>query len=214
MTDRPTAKMTAFTGYGRWTALFIVIGGALMSPWSAAQVPTYLADVGSEASVTHGASRLLHYLPGDMPILVNVPVPPGEGGPARRAAVVDALKRWEQAAPDLLSFLVVAQGGADVLQVRWEPLVDKVGSYRYRFTVLPDEQYRFRATSIVLDPRASPGDLERYALLQIGHAVGLLGRSPFIGDAMSSSPSGVITQRDVATLRALYAVPSGTVLHD
>lgn len=138
MTDKSTASAAIILRDRRWGALFIVI--AMMSPWAGAQVPTYLAEVGSDAFVTRGASRLLHYL--------------------------------------------------------------------------PDDQYRFRATAIGLDPRASPEELERYALLQIGHALGLLGRSPFIGDAMSLSPSGVITPRDVATLRALYAVPSGTVVHD
>jgi len=38
----------------------------------------------------------------------------------------------------------------------------------------------------------------RYALLQAGHAIGLLGRSPFVGDAMSAVPSGQITGRDLA----------------
>jgi predicted Zn-dependent protease len=54
--------------------------------------------------------------------------------------------------------------------------------------------------------------LYRYALVQVGHALGLLGRSSFEDDAMSQSPSGVISERDKATLRALYAVPSGTPL--
>ena len=190
------------------------LGACLMAGFATAQVPTYLAEVASDPSVTRDAARLLHYLPGDMPVLVHVPTPDGEGGSAKRAAVLDALNAWEQAAGDLLSFLVVGEAGEGVLDVRWVALDDRVGSYRYRFEVTDGKVYRFRATALLLDPRASASDLQRYALLQVGHAIGLLGRSPFIGDAMSAVPSGRVTQRDVATLRALYALPSGTELRD
>jgi predicted Zn-dependent protease len=101
------------------------------------------------------------------------------------------------------------------LQVTWQSLEGgRIGSYRYRYVVLPDGQYRFLATDIILDARLDAQTLYRYALVQVGHAVGLLGRSPFEGDAMSWQASGIISERDIATLRALYAIPSGTVLAD
>ena len=124
-----------------------------------------------------------------------------------------ALNAWQEAAPDLISFRTAETPEESSLKVVWHDLPPgKVGSYRYTFSVLEDGIYRFRATEIQLDPDTPPDDLYRYALLEIGHALGLLGRSPFEGDAMSVVPSGRVSERDVATLRALYALPSGIVL--
>ena len=115
--------------------------------------------------------------------------------------------------PDLIRFRTAETPEESALKVVWQDLpADKVGSYRYTFSVLENGLYRFRATEILLDPDTPPDDLYRYALLEIGHALGLLGRSPFEGDAMSAVPSGRVSERDVATLRALYALPSGIVL--
>lgn len=174
---------------------------------------TYLADVGSNPDTTGGVSRLLHYLPGDVPITVYVPEPDGPDGAGKREAVLRAVRAWQQAAPDVVSFLVVGEPSADALQVRWQDMGVKAGSYRYAYSITADNQYRFQTTDVLLDPRHDPGTLERFALLEFGHALGLLGRSPHQGDALSAAPSGVVTPRDVATLRALYAVPSGTELN-
>ena len=219
---------------------------------------TYLQYSGSDPQTTRGASRLLHYLPQDMPITVYVPIPDarrddasggaltggfsaggfgagGSGGDvgasgaltggfgidvsevdrdaARRDEVVRALNAWQEAVPDLIRFRTAETPEESALKVVWQDLPsDKVGSYRYTFSVLEGGIYRFRATEILLDPDTPPDDLYRYALLEIGHALGLLGRSPFEGDAMSAVPSGRVSERDVATLRALYALPSGIVL--
>jgi predicted Zn-dependent protease len=191
--------------------LFAVL---VLSAASAQENPrTYLSDVASNPASTGGAARLLHYLSQDMPITVYVPPAPGGNGQAMRDAVIRAVKAWQQAAPDILSFVVVGQDTPDAIAVRWQPLVDKVASYRYAFTVDAQNQYRFHATEVLLDPRFEPSEIYRYALLAFGQAVGMIGRSPFAGDALSATPSGSISQRDVATLRALYAVPSGTVLN-
>ena len=209
---------------------------------------TYLQYSGSDPQTTRGASRLLHYLPQDMPITVYVPIPDaphgdasggaltgGSGGgvgadgaftggfgvdvsavdkgAARRDEVVRALNAWQEAVPDLIRFRTAETPEESALKVVWQDLpAGKVGSYRYTFSVLESGIYRFRATEILLDPDTPPDDLYRYALLEIGHALGLLGRSPFEGDAMSAVPSGRVSERDVATLRALYALPSGIVL--
>ena len=134
---------------------------------------------------------------------------------ARRDEVVRALNAWQEAVPDLIRFRTAETPEESALKVVWQDLPsDKVGSYRYTFSVLEGGIYRFRATEILLDPDTPPDDLYRYALLEIGHALGLLGRSPFEGDAMSAVPSGRVSERDVATLRALYALPSGDCIEE
>ncbi len=191
-----------------WCTVLLLFATA----WAQQGADTYLADVGSNPDTTGGVSRLLHYLPGDLPITVYVPEPGGPDGTGRREAVLRAVRAWEQAAPDLVSFLVVGEPAAGALEVRWQDMGAKAGSYRYAYSITGDNQYRFRATEVLLDPRHDPATLERFALLEFGHALGLLGRSPHPGDALSSAPAGVVSPRDVATLRALYAVPSGTEL--
>jgi len=180
-------------------------------------VDTYLAANGSDPETTRGASRLLHYQPEDFPVEVYVPAPPparSSAPPAQmRRTVIRAFRAWQEAAPDLVSFEFVNAPGEGMLRVTWPDLPPNLaGSYRYAFEVLPTGVYRYRATRVLLDPATDPDDLYRYALLQVGHVLGLFGRSPFEGDALSAVPSGEVTERDVATLRALYALPSGTVL--
>lgn len=186
---------------------------ALAASAAAQQTPqTYLSDVASNPSSTGGKARLLHYLPQDMPIAVYVPPSPDGNGQAMRDAVIRAVKAWQQAAPDVLTFVVVGQPTPDAITVKWQQLSDKVATYRYAFSVDKQGQYRFHTTEVILDPRFQPSRIYRYSLLVFGQAVGMLGRSPYSGDALSATPSGTISKRDVATLRALYAVPSGTVL--
>jgi predicted Zn-dependent protease len=179
-----------------------------------AAADTYLAQVGSDPATTDGQSRLLHVLPKDLPLAVYVPPAPGDAGDAKRTAVVQAFRDWAEAAPDVLQVIFVGAPADGTVSVTWQDLSGqaKVGSYRYAFSVQSDGQYRFRPTEVILDPAFSPTELHTYALLEVGHALGLLGRSPAAGDAMSASPSGTLTSRDVATLRALYALPSGTAL--
>jgi predicted Zn-dependent protease len=189
-------------------SMFVAVTAA-----SAQQSPqTYLSAIASDPASTGGQPRLLHYLSQDMPIAVYVPPAPQGDGQAMRDAVIRAVKAWQQAAPDVLTFVVVGQDTPDAITVTWRELTDKVASYRYAFTIDAQNQYRFHTTEVLLDPRYQPDQIYRYALLAFGQAVGMLGRSPYPGDALSATPSGSISQRDVATLRALYAVPSGTVL--
>ncbi len=194
-------------------ALTLLTALLLVGPALAQRSPqTYLSDVGSNPSSTGGQSRLLHYLPEDMPIAVYVPPAPGTDGQALRNAVIRAVNAWQHAAPDVLQFVIVGKPSPDAITVRWQHLTDKVATYRYAYTVTSQNQYRFHTTEVILDPRFQAAQVHRYALLVFGQAVGLLGRSPYRGDALSADPSGSISKRDVATLRALYAVPSGTVL--
>jgi hypothetical protein len=153
---------------------------ALVATAAAQQSPqTYLSDIASNPSSTGGQARLLHYLPQDMPITVYVPPAPDGNGQAMRDAVIRAIKAWQQAAPDLVHFVVVGQATPDSIRVSWQPLSDKVATYRYAFSVDQQGQYRFHTTEVILDPRFQPDQLYRYALLVFGQAMGMLGRSPY-----------------------------------
>jgi predicted Zn-dependent protease len=170
---------------------------------------SYLSDQASNPETTDGVARLLHYLPEDMPIRVFIP----ETLDGKHETVKRAFEAWQEAVPELISFEFVENALEDALLVTWQELeTGKIGSYQYTYNVDSDGQYRFRATDVFLDSSLDDDTLYRYALVQVGHALGLLGRSPFEGDAMSQSPSDMISERDKATLRALYAVPSGTPL--
>jgi hypothetical protein len=194
----------------RLTTGRVFVIGLLLCATALAQ-DSYLSDQASKPETTDGVARLLHYLPQDIPISVAIPEP-SDGSP-KHEVVRRAFEAWQAAAPDLIQFGFPDTPPEDSIFVSWQTLeIGKIGSYQYTFSVLSDGQYRFRATDIYLDPSLDDDTLYRYALVQVGHALGLLGRSSFEGDAMSQSPSGVITERDKATLRALYAVPSGTPL--
>jgi hypothetical protein len=170
---------------------------------------SYLSDQASNPETTDGVARLLHYLPEDMPIRVFIP----ETIDGKHETVKHALEAWQEAVPELISFEFLENPSDDTLLVTWQELeTGKIGSYQYTYSVDSDGQYHFRATDIFLDPSLDDDTLYRYALVQVGHVLGLLGRSPLEGDALSQPPSGVISERDKATLRALYTVPSGTPL--
>jgi predicted Zn-dependent protease len=172
---------------------------------------TYLSDQASNPETTDGVARLLHYLPEDMPI--NVVISEPAGASQKDEIVRQAFEAWQEAVPELVQFEFSSNPSEDAVLVTWQTLeTGKIGSYQYTYSVQSDGQYRFRATDIFLDPSLDDVTLYKYALVQVGHALGLLGRSSFEGDALSQSPSGVISERDKATLRALYAVPSGTPL--
>ena len=192
--------------------VFLLVLGSLVLGSALAQ-DSYLSANGSQREVTD-QPRLLHYLSGDMPVQVYIATPQDLGTEALRGSVQAAFLAWQQAAPDTVQFDFVNSPGEDVLEVRFDPAQTGVGTYRYSYAVLPDGQWRFQATSITLNPTWEAATLYRYALVQVGHALGLLGRSPFEGDAMSTTPSGVVTDRDAQTLNELYAIPSGTVLVD
>lgn len=211
------------------TTYLALLATLLFSPFAAAQpeTETYLSANGSNPETTRGASRLLHYQLEDFPLNVYVPAPglpiagaetggaETAGGEAQRQEVVRAFEAWQEAVPEIVAFNFVEEPDQETLVVSWEALPPNLaGSYRYAFSVLGTNEYRFRATRIILDPATPEGDLYRFALLQVGHVLGLLGRSPFVGDALSAEPSGEVSERDVATLRALYALPSGTVLRE
>lgn len=174
---------------------------------------TYLDEVASNPDATRGEARLLHYLDEDLPIEVHIETPDRVDAEEVRDRVVAAFTAWQDAVPDIVAFRFVDEPTDRTLRVRWQRFEDeRVGSYAYRYDVLASGEWRFWTAEVALDPRHELDAMYRYALLEAGHALGLLGRSPFAGDAMSTVPSGQVTARDAATLRALYDVPSGTVV--
>ena len=196
------------------TYVFLLLG-YVAGTATLAQTETYLSENGTNADTTRGESRLLRYDPEDFPVEVFVPRPAQvSGGEEAQETVRRAFRAWQEAAPDLVSFTFLEEPDEDALVVNWQPLEGRAGSYRYRFSVQADGRYDYSATSVILDPTTELDALYRFAVLQVGHALGLFGRSPFEGDALSAIPSGEITVRDVATLRALYALPSGTILRE
>ncbi len=191
----------------------LALGGAALAQQPTAEPQTYLSEMGSAPDATGGRARLLHVLPEDMPLAVFVPEAQGNVSDAQRNAVIGAFRAWASAAPDLVSFMFVGKADAAAVAVTWQDLGgSKAGSYRYKTSTRADGQYRFVPTEVILDPSDSAAQLRNFALLEVGHALGLLGRSPYYGDAMSAVPSGTVTARDLSTLRALYALPSGTAL--
>ena len=196
-----------------WARLLFVL--AVWSGLTAVGIAqdTYLQHVASNPESTNGEARLLHYLSEDVPISVHIEAIDRADALEVRDRIQAAFAGWQDAVPDLVGFRFVDVPTERTLRVRWQEFDDgRVGSYAYRYQVIPTGAYRFWTTEIFLDPRHDVDAMYRYALLEVGHALGLLGRSPFGGDVMSAVPSGQITARDIATLRALYAVPSGTVL--
>ncbi len=195
--------------------LTLLLLGHSLGAATFAQAETYLSENGTDPETTRGESRLLRYQLEDFPVEVFIPSPSWAASQGQaQAEVRRAFEAWEEAAPDIVSFEFVEEPSETALVVNWEPLEGAAGSYRYAFSVGADGRYDYRATSVILDPTTEPEALYRFAALQVGHALGLFGRSPFEGDALSAVPSGEITERDVATLRALYALPSGTVLRE
>ena len=185
---------------------------ALMCGTATAQA-TYLDEVASDSDATRGEARLLHYLEDDLPIEVHIEMPDRVDAAEVRDRVVAAFTAWQDAAPDVVGFRFVDEPTERTLRVGWQRFEDqRVGTYAYRYQVLPSGVWRFWTAEVLLDPRHELDAMYRYAVLEAGHALGLLGRSPFAGDAMSTVPSGQVTPRDVATLQALYDVPSGTVV--
>jgi hypothetical protein len=193
------------------TAIAIAVALALTVGAATAQA-TYLDRVASDPEATQGEARLLHYLAEDLPIEVHIEMPDRVDAAEVRERVAAAFTAWQDAAPDVAAFRFVDEPTEGTLRIRWQRFEDdRVGSYSYRYEVLASGAWRFWTAEVQLDPRHELDAMYRYALLEAGHALGLLGRSPFAGDAMSAVPSGQVTPRDVATLRALYDVPSGTV---
>jgi predicted Zn-dependent protease len=165
---------------------------------------------------------LLRWPERKMPLRVYFPRPP-EGLFEDPEAIYDSVRAgivdWSGVAgPDLPSFVFVGdQGDADI-PIVWEEAPDGdwyIAHCAYDVNVM---SRRFGVSRILITGRwsadqvATPTEVYRVVLHEMGHALGLGGHSPQQGDIMygSINRSGdSLSARDRATLQALYARPIG-----
>ena len=188
-------------------ALIVVALAALAVAF--AQGGSYLANVATSAGLPEGEpARYFHWTTAGFPVRVHIPAAP-EGAPADAAVTARAgFEAWAQAAPDLVSFEFVTDPADAQVLVEWSQTIGAIGSWRY--TWARDETgWRLAGVTAILPVNVGGPQLRVAAVLQAGRGLGLLGRSPFQGDALGPAPSGSVTGNDVATLRELYQIPVG-----
>jgi len=188
---------------------------------SASQEPDYLRYVTFEA---YGHEDFVTRWPvGKMPLRVHLPRPP-EGMFRSPDAVLDSVRDgvlgWtDVAGPGVPSFTFVDRAADADIHIVWSPVSGDwfvayaaydVDLMTRRFGVnhvLVAAKYR-DGTEVPLD------HLYHVMLHEMGHALGLAGHSPDPGDVMfpyptRRGPNVGLSDRDRATLRALYEAPIG-----
>jgi hypothetical protein len=182
---------------------------------------TYLRWVAFEVPINDYV--LLRWPKRKMPLRVYLPRPP-EGLFPDAAAVQDSVRGgvldWTDVAGEgLPRFEFVASAGEADIPIIWAAEPD--GNWyiaHCAYDVRPLSR-RFGVSRIVVTGRGAGGrpadlhDLYAVVLHEMGHALGLGGHSPIPGDIMYRSVSATATaglsDRDRATLTALYALPIG-----
>jgi predicted Zn-dependent protease len=181
----------------------------------------YLRYVGFELPFNENV--LLHWSQRQMPLRVHLPLPPDGfyGDPrAVHEVVRDGVTDWADVVePGLPSFRFVESAGEADIQIAWAFEAPDPSWYvahcSYAQTLISK---RFGVDRILVTARwrgDEPSLETLYATMlhEMGHALGLGGHSPVAADVMyrsvvKSSRAG-LTERDRATLRALYARPNG-----
>lgn len=180
----------------------------------------YLRYVGFQLEFNENV--LLHWSREQMPLRVHLPVPPDgfyADPEAVHEVVRDGVTDWaDLVEPGLPSFRFVDSAGEADIPIVWalEPpdpswyvahcVYDMSVVYSKRFAVdriLVTARWRGREPALDL--------IYGTVLHEVGHALGLAGHSPEEGDVMFAGVrvGHVLTERDRATLRALYARPNG-----
>jgi hypothetical protein len=131
--------------------------------------------------------------------------------------VEEAFMLWAQATGGQVQFRLVATVNESIIDVKWRR-VDRhsLGHCVYNW----DKQGRIYSAEIeiglsdgVLHSRYNnPAEVRHTILHEVGHALGLVGHSPYPGDIMYVPHQyGVISlsERDKETMRSLYELPVG-----
>jgi predicted Zn-dependent protease len=167
-----------------------------------------------------GDAVLLRWSERQMPLKIFLPPPPDglfSDPESYRSAVREGVVGWsEVAGPGLPRFeFVDAIGDADI-PITWAR--ERQGDWYIAQTMLNvvPSQRRFDVAQLIVTARwqnghfASPEDVHRVVLHEMGHALGFAGHSPDPGDIMYATVSAAdLSDRDRATLAALYARPVG-----
>jgi predicted Zn-dependent protease len=166
-------------------------------------------------------SVLLHWSRGQMPLRVHLPQPP-EGfytdPVAVREVVRDGVTDWANVAgPGLPSFVFVDTPRDADIPIAWAfeaPDPTWYIAYCVYAQTITSRQLAVDQILVTARWRGEEPALDVIygtMLHEMGHALGLHGHSPEPNDVMGGSArAGVkLTERDRATLRALYARPNG-----
>jgi predicted Zn-dependent protease len=168
-------------------------------------------------------SVLLHWSRNQMPLKVHLPVPP-DGLYADALAVHEVVREgvtdWADVAePGLPSFVFVDDAGEADIQIAWalEPPDPSwyVAHTVYAYSIF-SKQFAVDRILVTARWRGREPSLDviySTMLHEMGHALGLGGHSPDRGDVMYGGVNydqrPELSERDRATLRALYAKPNG-----
>jgi predicted Zn-dependent protease len=165
---------------------------------------------------------LLHWSRRQMPLEVHLPVPP-EGFYADPAAVHevvrDGVTNWADVAePGVPSFVFVDEPADADIRIAWalespDPTW-YIAHCAYDMSVVHSKQLGVDRILVTARWRGQEPALDVIygtVLHEMGHALGLYGHSPDPGDVMFAGArvDRVVSERDRATLRALYAKPNG-----
>ena len=164
---------------------------------------------------------------GRSPIVLQIgPTPPGVDAERFESAMRRAAAMWEEASGGAVRFrFAESEEEPFDVPVRWVTQLSERGRETHlgrtvlsrRSGASSDVQIRMEIG--VYDARAGKELSDDMALTvclhELGHAIGIWGHSDRAEDVMSpASEARKPTERDAATLRAVYRLPVGTGLHD
>lgn len=187
---------------------------------SRAPAEDYLRYVGFDLPFNENV--LLHWSRRQMPLRVHLPQPP-EGFYADPVAVHEVVREgvtdWADVVePGVPSFAFVDAPGSADIQIAWalEPTGDWYVAHCVYSQTLFSKQFGVDRILVTARWRGSEPSLDTLyttMLHEVGHALGLGGHSPEPGDVMYARRNPErrpeLSERDRATLRALYAKPNG-----
>ncbi len=167
---------------------------------------------------THGQNLLWPQSLNPIPVYINIAPDQTPFVPV----IEESLKAWETASKGRIQFREVGnpERARITINLKAGPLAHpdmEVGQATYN---LPDNQGLKVSITVNTGERDAPISLKdrllqvnRLALHEIGHAIGIWGHSPDPNDIMFSHPIvSKLSQRDITTIQRLYGVYSGKPL--